>query len=131
LELLGIAHDPRFKSFQDRFENRDDLEALVVAWIAARPSEVVLTSFEAVDAAIAPVYTMADVLSDEQLRHREAIIEVDGVQMQGIAPKMSVAPGSVRHAGRPLGADTLDVLTELDVETPPEVTRATSDQAPR
>ena len=122
LDLIGVAGDPRFTTFQGRFENRAKLEKLVTDWIAARESDEVLTSFVDADAAIAPVYTMADVLSDEQLRCREAFIEVDGIQMQGIAPRLSMTPGRVRFAGRPLGADTSEILTELGIEVPPEAT---------
>ena len=122
LELIGVADDSRFATFQARFENRDVLEALVIDWIAARTSDEVLERFEEVDAAIAPVYSMADVFTDVQLHHREAIIEVDGVQMQSIAPKMSITPGAVRFAGRPLGVDTDEILSELGVYVPPEAT---------
>lgn len=120
LELIGADGDPRFNTFQARFENRDELESLIVKWIASRPNEEVTRRFEEVDAAIAPVYTMADVLADEHLKHREAFIEVDDVQMQGIAPKLSVTPGRVRFAARPLGADTVQVLAELGIAVPPE-----------
>ena len=127
LGLLGIADDPRFSSFQKRMANREELETLMVDWIAARPSDVVLERFGSADAAIAVINTMADVLADEHVLHRQAIIEVDGVQMQGIAPRMPAAPRSVRHAGRPLGADTREVLAELGVELPAEVTRPAGD----
>ena len=130
LKLIGVAGDPRFATLQARFENRDDLEALVIDWIAARTSEEVLGRFLEVDAAIAPVCTIADVFADEQIRHREAIIDVDGVQMQGIAPRLSVSPGAVRFAGRRLGADTDEVLAELGVDLPPETTGAQSTVGP-
>ena len=122
LELVGVAGDSRFATFQARFKNRDDLEALIIDWIAARTSDEVLGRFLEVDAAIAPVCTMADVFADEQIRHRKAIVEVDGIQMQGIAPGLSASPGEVRFAGRSLGADTAEVLSELGVDVPPEAT---------
>ena len=122
LELVGAAGDPRFATFQARFNNRDELEALMVAWIAVRASGEVMRRFREVDAAIAPVCTMAEVFADEQVQHRNAIVEVDGVQMQGIAPRLSASPGEVRFAGRSLGADTVEVLSELGVDVPPEAT---------
>ncbi|MDE0168776.1 MAG: CoA transferase [bacterium] len=122
LELVGAAGDPRFATFQARFNNRDELEALMVDWIAVRASGEVMRRFREVDAAIAPVCTMAEVFADEQVQHRNAIVEVDGVQMQGIAPRLSASPGEVRFAGRSLGADTIEVLSELGVDVPPEAT---------
>ena len=35
------------------------------------------------DAAIAPVYTVRDVVADPHVRDRAIIVEVDGVRMQG------------------------------------------------
>ena len=122
LDLIGVAGDPRFATLQDRFNNREEMETLVADWVSTRTSEEVLARFLEVDAAIAPVCTMADVVTDRQTRYRETIIEVDGVRMQGVAPRLSVSPGAVRFAGRPLGADTAEVLSELGVDVPPEAT---------
>jgi crotonobetainyl-CoA:carnitine CoA-transferase CaiB-like acyl-CoA transferase len=33
--------------------------------------------------------------------------------MQGLIARLSATPGRIRHAGRPLGADTEEVLAEL------------------
>ena len=113
LGLVGIADDVRFSTFKTRFEHREELESLVGQWIGARKSSEVVASFQRVDAAIAPINSMAEVIEDEQIKARGAIIDVDGVRMQGIAPKLSKTPGEVRFAARPLGADTDDVLAEL------------------
>ena len=48
---------------------------------------------------------MADLFADPQVRARQAIVEVDGVPMQGLVARLSRTPGAVRWAGRPLGAD--------------------------
>ncbi len=113
LALLGVGDDARFTSFADRSEHRDELEAIVVAWISARDSVEVLHAFDEAHAAIAPVYSMADVLADAHVEARESIVEVDGVRMQGVIAGLSRTPGRIRHAGRPLGADTEAVLAEL------------------
>ena len=39
--------------------------------------------------------------------------EVDGVRMQGPTARLSRTPAVIRHAGRALGADTDEVLTEV------------------
>ena len=114
LTLVGAADDPRFASFRQRFDHRDELEQIVSGWIGERHSDEVVRSFQEVDAAIAPIYTMAEVMADPHLAAREAIVEVDGVPMQGIAPKLSRTPGEVRFAGRTQGADTAAVIGELD-----------------
>jgi len=114
LTLIGLGGDERFATNASRTEHRVELDALVSDWIGARPSADVLGEFEAAQAAIAPVYTMEDVFADPHVRARGSIIEVDGVQMPGPVARLSRTPGQVRHAGRPLGADTEAVLAELE-----------------
>jgi crotonobetainyl-CoA:carnitine CoA-transferase CaiB-like acyl-CoA transferase len=109
LTLLGVEDDARFATFESRAAHRDELDAIVRAWIAARPSDEVMDAFASAEAAIAPVYTMAEVLADPHVRARDVFIEVDGVLMQGPIARLSRTPGEVRWAGRPLGADTAEV----------------------
>ena len=101
LELLGVAHDARFASFASRAEHREELDDVVGTWIGARPQAAVLAAFEAAHAAIAPVYTMRELLADPHVRAREVFVEVDGVVMTGPAARMSATPAHLRHAGRP------------------------------
>ncbi len=114
LALIGVGEDPRFVTFAQRAEHRDELEQVLTEWIAARPSAEVLSRFEAAHAAIAPVYTMQDLLADPHVQARRAVVEVDGVVMPGLVARFSATPGEIRHPGRPLGADTEAVLAELD-----------------
>ena len=113
LDLIGAGGDERFETFTARFENRDALEALVAGWIAERPSDEVIRRFEEADAAIAPVYTMADLFADEHFTRRGLFTTVDDIVMQAVSPRLSRTPGRVRFVGRPLGADTDEVLAEL------------------
>ena len=86
----------------------------MTAYVAAHTSKEVLAEFERVDAAIAPVLDMSDIVDDPHYRHRQALVEVDGVLMQNVVARMSRTPGRIRHAGRPLGADNDELLAELD-----------------
>jgi crotonobetainyl-CoA:carnitine CoA-transferase CaiB-like acyl-CoA transferase len=114
LVLLGLGDDPRFATFESRGEHRDELDAAVSAWVGARPSAEVLAGFEAAEAAIAPVYTMREVLADPHVQARQVFVEVDGVVMQGPVARLSRTPAEMRWAGRELGADTEGVLGALD-----------------
>ena len=113
LELIGVGDDARFSSFEGRAAHREELDAIVERWVAARPSAAVFAAFDAAEAAIAPVYRMGDLLADPHVVARDVIIEVDGVRMQGATARLSRTPAVVRHAGRALGADTDEVLAEL------------------
>jgi crotonobetainyl-CoA:carnitine CoA-transferase CaiB-like acyl-CoA transferase len=114
LDMIGAGDDERFQSFAGRVEHRTELDERVAAWIAERPQAEVIAAFEAAHAACAPVYTMADLAADPQVQAREAIVDVDGTPMQGLIARLSATPGRIRWAGRPQGADTDEVLAELD-----------------
>ncbi len=112
LTLIGVGGDERFDTFAGRMEHRDELEGALAGWIAARPSADVLAEFEAAHAAAAPVYTMADLARDPQVRERGVLAEVGGVVMPGLVARLSRTPGRIAGPGRPLGADTDEVLSE-------------------
>jgi crotonobetainyl-CoA:carnitine CoA-transferase CaiB-like acyl-CoA transferase len=105
LRLLGAEEDERFTSFAGRVEHRDELDARLADWVAARPAAEVLAAFDAAEAAAAPVLTMADLAADPHVAARGMIEEVDGVPMQGLVARLSATPGRIRWAGRPLGAE--------------------------
>ncbi len=113
MALLGVGDDERFATFAGRVEHRDEVEALVVAWVGARPLAEVLASFEAAEAAIAPVLDMEGIAIDPHYLARGVVADVDGVPMQGLLARLSATPGAIRHVGRPLGADTDGVLEAL------------------
>ena len=112
LTLIGVGGDERFGTFAGRMEHRDELEGALAGWIAARPSADVLAAFEAAHAAAAPVYTMADLARDPHVQERGVLMEVDGVVMPGPVARLSRTPGRIAGAGRPLGADTDEVLSK-------------------
>ena len=114
MTLLGVGDDERFSSFEGRVEHRDELNAIVSAWIGERTEAEVIGGFEAAQAAIAPVYTVGDVARDPHVIERGSLMTVDGVTMPGLIARLSETPGAVRFAGRALGADTQAVLDELE-----------------
>ncbi len=113
MELLGCGDDPRFATFAGRVEHRDEVDALLGRWVGARPLDEVLAAFDAAHAAAAPVYSVSDYAADPHVAARGAVVEVDGVPMAAPIARLSETPGTVRWAGRPLGADTDEVLSEL------------------
>jgi len=119
LELLGVGGDPRFATFRDRFEHREQLEEITRTWVRARPSKEVLERFAAVDAAIAPVYSMADVVADEHVVARDAIVHVDGMAMQNVVARLSKTPGRIRSAGPSLDQHSAEVREELTATLTP------------
>ncbi|HKE74097.1 MAG TPA: CoA transferase, partial [Acidimicrobiales bacterium] len=105
MELVGLGGRDDLDSFGGRIAARDDIDAHIAAFCAARTVEEVVAEFDAAHAAAAPIYDMADVFADPQVAARDAIVEADGVPMQGLLARFSATPGAVRWAGRPMGAD--------------------------
>jgi crotonobetainyl-CoA:carnitine CoA-transferase CaiB-like acyl-CoA transferase len=105
LGVLGVAGDPRFSTFSGRTTHRLELERVMREWCAARDQDDVLEAFTAAEAAIGPVYDMADIAADPHYAARGSIAELDGTPMQGLVARLSATPGSLRWAGRSLDAD--------------------------
>jgi crotonobetainyl-CoA:carnitine CoA-transferase CaiB-like acyl-CoA transferase len=108
-ELLGVAADPRFATFADRMANRDALEAVMVAWCAARTQAEVVRALTEADAAVGPVMDMADIAADPHYAAREAIADVGGTPMQGLIARLSATAGVLRWPGRRLDEDGDDI----------------------
>jgi crotonobetainyl-CoA:carnitine CoA-transferase CaiB-like acyl-CoA transferase len=105
LDILGVANDPRFATFNSRVEHRKELNELLIAWCAARPQAEVMRIFEEADAAIGPVYDMADIAQDPHFAARQMIQHLEGTPMQGLIAHLSQTPGALRWQGRAQDAD--------------------------
>jgi crotonobetainyl-CoA:carnitine CoA-transferase CaiB-like acyl-CoA transferase len=121
LRLVGrpdLVDQPWFASGRTRAEHADELDAAVGSWIAARSRSEVMAAFERAEAAVAPIYTAADLVADPQLQaigtiHRIDDPELGPLAMQGPLFRMSATPPEIRHTGRPPAADTDPVLRGL------------------
>ena len=116
IETIGGGGDPRFMSFQSRFENREALEELTRNWISSRPSAEVISIIDAADAAIAPVYSMQQVIEDPHFIERESFTRVDGILMQNLVARMSKTPGKINSVGPKLGEHTEEIVDELNAK---------------
>ena len=121
LTLVGhpeVCQEPWFASGATRAEHADELDALVGGWIAARPRDVVIEEFTRAQAAIAPIYTAADIVAEEQFAAIGAIRRVEDpdlgpLLMAGGLFRSTEGDAEIAFTGRPPGADTDAVLGEL------------------
>ncbi|MCH5675417.1 CaiB/BaiF CoA transferase family protein [Streptomyces gilvus] len=121
MHLVGrpeLIDEPWFATGAERAAHADVLDAAVGDWIAGRTRTEVLAAFEKAEAAIAPVQDVRDVLTDPQYQALDTITTLDDpelgpLRMQNVLFRLSSTPGAIRWAGRPHGADTEQVLTEL------------------
>ncbi|MET8979843.1 CoA transferase [Streptomyces sp. NPDC004539] len=121
MRLVGrpdVIDEPWFATGARRAAHADVLDGAVAAWIAARPRAEVLAAFEKAEAAIAPVQDVRDIVHDPQYDALGTLTTVDDpdlgpVLMQNVLFRLSTTPGEIRWTGRPHGADTDTILTEL------------------
>ena len=77
MHLVGrpeLVDEPWFASGRQRAEHADELDDAVGGWIAQRNRDEVIEAFEKAQAAVAPIYTAADVLEDPQFRALGSIV---------------------------------------------------------
>ncbi|TCJ97100.1 CaiB/BaiF CoA transferase family protein [Nocardia alba] len=124
LRLVGrpeFLDEPWFATGTGRAAHADELDEAVGGWIARHDTAAVLAAFDAAEAAVAPVYTAADILDDPHFRALGTIAEVPDdelglLRMQNILFRLSATPGAIRWAGPPLGAHTAEVLESYGVD---------------
>lgn len=118
-----LAREPWFDSGHRRAEHADELDAAVGGWIAVHSRDEVLDGFEQAEAAVASVYTPADIVADPQFRAIGTVREIDDpdfgpMAMQGPLFRSSTGEVPTRFTGRAPGVDTDAVLTELGYDPP-------------
>ncbi|MEU6401845.1 CoA transferase [Streptomyces sp. NPDC046985] len=128
MRLVGrpeLVDEPWFATGAERAAHADVLDEAVGGWIARHTRDEVTAAFEKAEAAIAPVQDVRDVMADPQYQALGTLAtvhdpELGRMRMQNVLFRLSDTPGTIRWAGRPHGADTDAVLTELGL-TPEEL----------
>jgi len=119
LGLPELRDDARFRTFADRLANRAALIPILCARFRERTTAEWLERLRG-HVPVAPVYTVAEALADEQAAAREMVIDVAhpvfGALRQVGSP---IKVDGVRPTYRPasaLGADTAALLAEIGVD---------------
>ncbi|GHD84141.1 CaiB/BaiF CoA transferase family protein [Streptomyces naganishii] len=128
LRLVGrpeLIDEPWFATGVERAAHADVLDEAVGGWIARHTRSEVMEAFEKAEAAIAPIQDVRDVMADPQYQALGSLTtlydpQLGRMRMQNVLFRLSATPGAIRWAGRPHGADTDAVLTELGL-TPEEL----------
>jgi crotonobetainyl-CoA:carnitine CoA-transferase CaiB-like acyl-CoA transferase len=113
-----LCADPRYATPEARSTGLDELYAMIDAWTSARTTAEILETAAAHDVVLGPIYTTDDILADEQVAARGNVIEIDGVTMPSVTPRLSGLGADIRNLGPEIGADNREVLQSLDGARP-------------
>lgn len=113
-----LAEDPALADNAGRDARREEIYALIDAWVADHDEAAVLEALATAGVPASRIYSVADMFADPQFLAREMLQTVtlpDGrsCRMPGIVPKLSLTPGEAESLGPVLGAHTDAVLGAL------------------
>jgi formyl-CoA transferase len=123
-----LISDERFAGHAARGRNQDELDAIIGDWAARRESGEIIETLSAAGVIAGPINTVAEVVTDPQLRARGMIAEHFDERVElsvlgpGIVPVLSESPGAIRSSGpaRP-GQHNDDVYTGVLEKTASEL----------
>jgi crotonobetainyl-CoA:carnitine CoA-transferase CaiB-like acyl-CoA transferase len=118
LGLESLLDDPRFVDNAARFANRDVLKSLMEEKLKTRSKVEWSRELIALGIPAGPIYNLAEVFADPQVRHCEMVEEIahpqigmlrqvgSPIRMESLGPHIAVRPPPT------LGEHTLEVLTD-------------------
>jgi formyl-CoA transferase len=103
-EVMGrpeLASDARYATHVARGAHQAELDRLIEAWTRERTVDQVEALMLAASIPAGRIYRAPDLVADPHIAAREAIVDVPhprfpGLKMQGVFPKLSATPGSIR-----------------------------------
>lgn len=121
MELTGgkaVAEDPRFATNMGRVKHVEEVDGIVGGWIARHTLAEVLDAFDKAEAAIGPVYDVAQILEDPQYKARDSVTtiadkDLGPLRMQNVFPRLSRTPGRIKRGGPRIGEHSQEVLQEM------------------
>lgn len=120
MRLIGrddLVQQPWFLDNSGRVQHAAELDEAIQGWVGMRTADEVISAFEGAGAAIAPMYTVDELVHDPQFIARESIIRVPHprlgpVLMQNLIARLNQTPGHVQFAGRDLGEDNHEIYSK-------------------
>jgi crotonobetainyl-CoA:carnitine CoA-transferase CaiB-like acyl-CoA transferase len=121
LDTIGrpeLKTDARFATNDARVANRDELDAIIGAFIGGRTQAEALALFEAAGVTVGPVCSVAELLDHPYAQGREAIVhmqddDLGSLPVHNVIPRLSATPGALRRPAPALGQHTAEILAEL------------------
>jgi len=118
MERPELADDPRYNSHATRGHHQEELDVIVGDWTKTKTADELTDLMEQSGVPVGKIYRAQDMLEDPHFMAREAITKIahpvfGELAMQNVFPKLSLTPGSVRHAGPELGEHNDQVFADV------------------
>lgn len=128
LDEPSMASDARFKTNADRIHHRTELDDILSKKIASFSTDTLLQSLEAANVPCGPIHDVGEVFDNEQVKARGMQVDMersDGTPISTVAfpVRLSDTPADYRIAPPSLGADTPDILGQLNSMTDEKYSR--------
>ncbi len=122
LEVLGLEHllaDPRYSTNSERLLHRNTLSQCINDVTCLQSVAHWITAINNAGCPCGRVMDLAEVFEDPQILAQEMVIDVPhpghgNVRMTGFPVKLSRTPAGIQRPAPDLGADTEDILNNLD-----------------
>lgn len=112
-----MATDPRYADNPGRVEHQDYIDGAIAVWTQGRSSAEVISTLDAADVPVGPIYNVADMSEDPHFQARgmfETVQTAQGaIDIPAILPKLDATPGRTDWPGGPVGTHTEQILAEL------------------
>jgi crotonobetainyl-CoA:carnitine CoA-transferase CaiB-like acyl-CoA transferase len=112
-----LASNPRYARMHDRVAQRDEVNAIVAAWVGSHTRDDLMRVCLEAEVPCGPINTIADIFADPHYQARENLVrvpdpELGEIVIPSIVPRLSLTPGKIDHLGRHKGVDTEKILRD-------------------
>lgn len=120
IDRADLVDDARYRTNALRVKHRDELDAIIGAFIARRTQAENVRFFEQQEVTIGPIYDISQIIVDPHVLERELIADypdadMGSLPMHHVVPRLSGTPGSVRTPAPRLGEHNREVLAGVGI----------------
>ncbi len=108
-EVMGrpeLTEDPRYATLAARGDRQAEVDGIIAEWTSQHDSHKLWAMLNDAGVAACPIYSIADIVSDEQFNARGMICtmsdaEFGPVKVCNVVPQLSETPGTLKWTGPP------------------------------
>ena len=120
IDRVDLIDDPRYRTNAQRVKHREELDAIIGAFIAKRTQADNVRFFEQQEVTIGPIYDISQIIQDPHVLERELLADypdadMGSLPMHHVVPRLSGTPGSVRTPAPRLGEHNRTLLSGIGV----------------